>query len=101
MINKSHMRIIGWILMVVVIATTWIPPEMREVKRVIFWIIMGIALVLYILFLYYNPAERKKSLWWALFMVLLYLVIMKLSQPMMEAPFKYKPPTHNNADAQK
>jgi len=90
--KKRYIGIITIILSYGLIILTWLlPPDVRELKRTIQ--ISGIAVlgILYCLFFYYNRQQWKILLLQAIGIIALIFVIMKISKPMMEEPYKYKP----------
>lgn len=100
--NKRYLGLIAMYLSYgSVLASFFIPRDMKDLKNWVLNIGGVLALSFFGLFFYYNRNQWKRFLFWVILMAILYLVVMKLSQPMMEAPFKYKPTTHNNADTLK
>ncbi|WP_124635807.1 hypothetical protein [Taibaiella sp. KBW10] len=93
--NKQYIAIMGIILAFCMIALPWfIQPEMRELKYNIRLVGFSVLGVFYILFVYYNRTQWKRFVLRTFVAAILYFVVMWLSKPMMDAPYKYQP-AHN------
>lgn len=95
MVRDFNKRYLGFIAMFLcygsAVISFFIPKEMRDVNNIVMNVCLIVAAVLFGLFFYYNRAKWKRFLFWIILMVSLYLIIMWVSKPMMEAPFQYQP----------
>lgn len=98
-LNKRYLGFIAMFLCYgSVIISFFIPKEMKDINDCIMNVSLFIAAIFFGLFFYYNRGKWKRFLFWILLMSGLYLLIMWVSKPMMEAPFEYQPVKQNQID---
>lgn len=82
-------------MLVIIMLPAILPKEQRLVLKIIRGLFFSIAIILYGIYFYRNRKDWVELLIQALSIALLAFAIMRISKPMMEEPYNYKPEQSN------